>query len=92
MNDSEAGYINRNGQVNVQHVARLRGRQRVYQLHCLYCGHTYKSVRVYDRRCPGCQLGSASLNLNPLAWPTDHRAQRKLAIKAIRQALRLDRR
>ena len=89
MEPSETGYVNPNGQVNVQSVGLLRGRNTVYQLHCLYCGHTYKSPNVAIRNCPACQRGSSGLNPNPLAWPTDRRAQRNMAVTAIRQALKL---
>lgn len=87
MDVSAPGYLTRNGQVNVRELDRP-GPQAQYQLHCLYCGETYKSARVYDRACPGCQNGTPGPNTPP-EWPADRRTQREQAVAALRQALGL---
>ncbi len=64
---TETGYVNPNGQVVIRDTG-LPGTdkfQRIYQIACSKCGHTYgaNGSDCHQRKCPECQSGAEGLPL-----------------------------
>ena len=62
---TEAGFVNRNGQVVIRNTGKpgTDHGQYVYQLGCTECGHVYgaNGSDIFERKCPKHQSGSPGL-------------------------------
>jgi predicted RNase H-like nuclease len=66
---TRAGYINRNGQINIGRTEPLRAGtdhgQYIYIIKCTKCGERYgaNGSDIFERKCPFCQRGRPALAL-----------------------------
>ena len=59
---TKAGYVNRNGQINLGTTNRpstSHGNQTIYVMHCPFCVCNYgaNGCDIHVRKCPCCQKG-----------------------------------